>query len=189
MQKISESVEGCAGCVHLYQVKASRLGTSSDGPGCRLYGGHAIARCTSFVELKTHRKLYEIQGVSKSEGEGVPSDFVAQLCAELGVEGGERTILAEIAKLKAKIDDRVTWDKRLKDGTATCKGFMRFFTGCGQCVRCKEEVHALLTKNAELENERNTLRARVDTTAKALANAQFCVEECAADIRKIAGLT
>lgn len=118
-----------------------------------------------------------------------PSDFVSQLCAELGVEGGERTILAEIAKLKAKIDDRVAWDKRLKDGSVTCKGSMRLSTGCGQCVRCKEEVLTLIAKNTELENERNTLRARLDAATKALSSVQYCVEDCAADVRKIVGLT
>lgn len=151
--------------------------------------GHQNDELTKETELarqggrgRTRRALLAKLGRSES-------DFVAQLCAELGVEGGERTILVEIAKLKAKIDDRVAWDKRLKDGSAVCKGSMRLSTGCGQCVRCKEEVLTLITKNTELENERNTLRARVDAVVKALANAQFCVEQCADDVRKIAGLT
>lgn len=39
----------CDGCLHRHWITANRYGTSSDGWGCRLSGGHAIERCVNFT--------------------------------------------------------------------------------------------------------------------------------------------
>lgn len=43
------SKEPCDGCRHLHFVTADPLGSSMDGWGCLLTGGHAVVRCNQFT--------------------------------------------------------------------------------------------------------------------------------------------
>jgi len=44
------SKDSCDGCKHLHFVQASPYGTSHNGWGCLMSGGHAVKRCQLFEE-------------------------------------------------------------------------------------------------------------------------------------------
>lgn len=44
------SKDSCDGCKHLHFVQATPYGTSHDGWGCLMSGGHAVKRCQLFEE-------------------------------------------------------------------------------------------------------------------------------------------
>ena len=46
------SKDSCDGCKHLHFVKASEFGTSHNGWGCLMSGGHAIKRCSNYESEK-----------------------------------------------------------------------------------------------------------------------------------------